>query len=275
MSKETPKISVIIPTYNRAHVLKRAIDSVLNQTFSDFEIIVVDDGSTDDTQKLLKQYDDKLKVITTENRGVSAARNIAIKDAKGKYIAGLDSDDYWHKRKLERQIEALESRPDIKIIYTNEIWIRNGKRVNQCKQHQKYSGHIYKKCLPLCIISPSSVVMERSIFDDIGLFDEDLPACEDYDLWLRVASKYEVFFLDEELIYKTGGHEDQLSHKYWGMDRFRVTALQKALNLDLSDGDKKATVEMLKEKCRVLILGFEKRGKVDEAKIYRDIRESF
>ena len=271
LKKENLFVSVIIPTFNRACVLERAIDSVLNQDFKNLEVIVVDDGSTDNTREILNKYGKKISVLEISNSGVSFARNVGIKAAKGNYIAFLDSDDYWKKKKLGQQIKALFENQDYRVIYTNEIWIRNGTRINQSKVHCKYGGAIYLKCLPLCIISPSSVLMQREIFDEIGLFDETLPACEDYDLWIRISHKFKIFFLDENLIYKTGGHEDQLSRKYWGMDRFRVKALLKMLSFDLSVEEKLATIDMIKKKCEILILGFEKRNNLKEAEQYRQI----
>ncbi len=263
-------VSVIIPTYNRRHVLSRAIDSVLNQSFKPFEVIVIDDGSTDGTSEYVSSVPE-VTLIQIENQGVSFARNVGIKAARGKYIASLDSDDYWFKDKLLRQMEIVQQNPETKIIYTNEVWIRNGKRVNQCKIHQKYGGWIFKKCLPLCLISPSSVMIERALLLNEGGYDESLPACEDYDLWLRLSSKYPVYFLDEPLIYKTGGHEDQLSRRHWGMDRFRVKALLRALTFDLSADDREALLFTLHQKCTVIEEGFKKRGKILEAKTYEDI----
>lgn len=267
----SPKISVIIPTFNRAYVLKRAIDSVLEQTYKDFELIIVDDGSTDETSKLLLGLGEKIRVIKTENFGVSHARNLAINASQSEYVSFLDSDDYWDKKKLQRQIETLTLNPSYRVIYTNEIWIRNGQRVNQCKVHQKYSGWIYKYCLPLCIISPSSVLIAREVLDSVGLFDEDFEVCEDYELWLRLSAKYQVFFLDENLIFKTGGHDDQLSKKMWGMDRYRVKGLIKALSLKLSEENIRATKEMIIEKARILSLGFKKHGKLEEYLFYENI----
>lgn len=267
----TIDVSIIIPTFNRAESLRRAIDSVLGQTHKNFELIIIDDGSTDRTDALLKDYKDTLTAIKTENKGVSAARNRGIKLARGRYISFLDSDDMWLEKKLERQLKVLKENPSYRIIYTNELWIRNGRRVNQCKIHQKFGGDIYKKCLPLCIISPSSVLINHTVFEDVGLFDESLPVCEDYDLWLRITNKYPVFFLDEDLIIKTGGHQDQLSKRYWGMDRFRVQALLKAFHSGLLPENKNATREEIVKKCEILIAGFKKRGKCKEVNYYFNI----
>ena len=257
-------ISVVIPAYNRAHTLPRALESVFKQTLPAKEIIVVNDGSTDDTKTILDNYPG-LILIDQKNQGVSAARNRGIEYASGKWIALLDSDDEWLPTKLEKQWADICSNDKL-ICHTEEIWIRNGDRVNPMKKHQKFGGWIYEKCLPLCVISPSSVMIHESVFNDVGVFDESLDVCEDYDLWLRICVKYSVLFLDEPLIVKYGGHGDQLSKKHWGMDRFRVKALEKILESDeLTEAQRKATLGMLNEKYQIIINGMKKRGKNEEA----------
>ena len=188
-------ISVIIPCYNRAHLLPRCLDSVLAQEFRPLEIIVVDDGSTDSTRSLLQGSYPGIRIISQENKGVSAARNAGISAAKGDWLAFLDSDDTWFPAKLGRQIQAVEASPGSNIVHTDEIWIRNGVRVNPQRKHRKYGGSIFKHCLPLCVISPSSVMIHRRVFDQVGLFDETLPVCEDYDLWLRICARMPVLFV--------------------------------------------------------------------------------
>ncbi|HZX10318.1 MAG TPA: glycosyltransferase family A protein [Acidobacteriota bacterium] len=265
-------ISVIIPTYNRALYLKEAIDSVLSQDYFSktgsaecFELIVVDDGSTDDTQKVVNSYHQKIRYKFQEHKGVSPARNLGLKLSKGDFIAFLDSDDLWKKEKIRLQMEFMEEHLETVVCCTQEIWIRNGVFVNPKKKHKKYSGWIFEKVLPLCLLSLSSALFRRRLFDDIGVFDTNLPACEDYDLAIRLAHKYPLYFLDEPLIIKRGGHEDQLSKKYWGMDRFRVKALEKALKWDLSEREQKLVKKQMLKKCKILINGFEKRGKSSEA----------
>ena len=276
MKPNRPLISVIIPTFNRAQTIQHAIDSVLVQTFSDFELIVVDDGSTDDTSIVINKLYPTIRYYRQDNAGPAAARNAGIRLARGRYIAFLDSDDQWLKTKLEEQINVFRENPDIKICHTEEIWIRRGVRVNPKKIHRKYGGWIYQKCLPLCVISPSSVMIHRDVFDDVGYFDESMIVCEDYDLWLRVCSKYPVAFIEKPLIIKFGGHEDQLSRKYWGMDRFRVKALEKILlTQNLSDKDRMATIKMLAQKCDILINGFAKRNKNSEAERYQQIKQKY
>ena len=205
-----PVLTIIIPTFNRADFLKEAIESVLAQTFTDFELIVVDDGSTDHTGDVVREFPRIRYAACPENSGVSHARNLGIGMARGRYICFLDSDDLWVKNKLETQIRWMEAHAECRVCYTDEIWIRKGVRVNPMNKHRKYSGDIFPHCLPLCIVSPSSVLMRTSLFDEVGTFDEDMTVCEDYDLWLRIALKYPVHFIREKLILMPSPFKDQL-----------------------------------------------------------------
>ena len=269
---DSPKVSVIVPTYNRADRLERALNSIVSQTYQDFELIVVDDGSTDKTYQLMKSFPKAQYFYIKKNSGVSKARNVGLAFAKGELICFLDSDDLWKEKKIQIQSLWLENNKDSQICYTDEIWVRNGVRVNPMNRHRKYSGDIFRHCLGLCIVSPSSVMIRAKLFDEIGNFDESLPACEDYDLWLRIASKYAFHFIEEPLIIKYGGHSDQLSKKYWGMDRFRVVALKKLLDQNSLDKEKlKLTRSVFLEKCSILIKGFEKRGKKEDESFYREL----
>ncbi|NOQ14420.1 MAG: glycosyltransferase [Methyloprofundus sp.] len=270
------QISLIIPTYNRCSTLKRALHSVLQQTVGPDEIIVVDDGSSDDTANMLSKEFPQLNTIAQANKGVSAARNTGIQHAQGEWIAFLDSDDTWLTKKLAMQIDALKKKPDIKVCHTEEIWIRNGVRVNAMNKHKKTGGWIFKHCLPLCAMSPSSIIIHRSVFEDVGLFDESFPACEDYDLWLRISAKYPVLFIEQPLINKYGGHDDQLSHKYWGMDRFRIQALEKIIaRQDLSVENKNDATLMLLKKARIFKNGALKRGKTESAQFYQQLIDKY
>ncbi len=265
-------VSVIIPTHNRAHTLPRALDSVLAQSHAVLETLVIDDGSSDDTPELMAKHYPQCIYLRQENRGVSAARNRGIREARGEWLALLDSDDCWMPRKLERQLERLIASPELRLCHSDEIWIRNGKRVNAMHKHAKQGGHIFPHCLPLCVISPSAAVLHHSLFEAYGGFDEELPACEDYDLWLRICSREAVAFVDEPLVVKYGGHEDQLSRRHWGMDRFRIHALRKLLETQtLSPGDRLQTLQTLEQKCRILIQGAEKRNIPERAAEYRAI----
>lgn len=258
------KVSVLIPSFNRASTLSRALDSVLAQTQSAAEIIVIDDGSTDNTQELIQQKYPQVVYLYQDNKGVSAARNLGIKQSKGDWLAFLDSDDAWLDSKLKIQCEALLKEPEFKICHTEEIWIRNGTRVNQMKKHQKFGGEIFQKCLPLCVISPSSVLIEKNILEQVGLFDESYQACEDYELWLRLCAFLPVLFIESPQIYKVGGHEDQLSRKFWGMDRFRVAAIDKTIrHSTLSKNNKLAAIAMLLSKVDILQKGAKKHGNTE------------
>ena len=267
----SPLVSIIIPTFNRSEYLPRAIGSVLKQTFKDFELIVVDDGSTDKTCQLLDSFSDpRIRYESQPNRGVSSARNRGIRNSNGTFLSFLDSDDEWMPSKLEKQLEALEDNPDYMIVHTEEMWFRNGQRINQKNKHRKYGGWVFRHCLPLCVISPSSILMHRKIFSKIGLFNESFPVCEDYELWLRLTSKYQVLFIDKPLLKKYGGHSGQLSKKYWGMDRFRVKALSERIySGDLTPRQKMLASGESAYKCRLLEQGFNKRGKAAEAAYYR------
>jgi glycosyltransferase involved in cell wall biosynthesis len=272
-----PKVSVIIPTYNRLSMLKEAVDSVLAQDFEDMELIVVDDGSTDETAEELKQYGGRVKLIQhSVNRGVSAARNRGILDERGKYVAFLDSDDLWVKGKLKIQVAFLDDNPHYPLCYTDEIWIRKGKRVNPMLKHAKYSGWIFEKCLPLCIISPSSAMMRKTLFSKVGLFDEALPVCEDYDFWLRVSARFPIFFINRKLMIKRGGHPDQLSQRSWGNDRYRVMALEKLLSEPyIGTEEREMILKEMKKKCQILHKGFLKRRNEMEGRHYQEIMRRY
>ena len=267
-------VSVIIPTYNRRESLTRALASVLEQSFRDWEVLVVDDGSEDGSRQAIRRLrDSRIRYVHQENQGVSSARNTGIRLSRFPWISFLDSDDYWKPAKLERQLEALRHRRQYRVIYSDEIWIRRGRRVNPKKIHRKYSGWIYHRCLPLCIISPSSVLMHRQVFEEQGLFDEAFPVCEDYELWLRIASRHPLLFLREALIVKTGGHPDQLSRSLWGMDRSRVQSLIKTYRSNrLTPQQRVWTAREIVTKATILARGFQNRGKQPEALQYDNLR---
>jgi glycosyltransferase involved in cell wall biosynthesis len=275
MNTKKPAVSVIIPTYNRGWILGEAVDSVLAQEFEGFELIVVDDGSTDNTRDILETYANELIILSQNNRGVSAARNRGIAAAGAPLIAFLDSDDLWQPQKLSRQVAFFNTNPEALICQTEEIWIRNWVRVNPKKRHHKFSGMIFEPSLALCLVSPSAVMIRKKLFDIVGLFDENLPACEDYDLWLRVSCRYPVHLLDDPLIIKRGGHEDQLS-KAVGLDKYRIHSLQKILDAgQLSESQHRAAARTLLEKCAVYAGGCRKRRREDEAQYYEALAERY
>jgi glycosyltransferase involved in cell wall biosynthesis len=266
-----PLVSVVLPTYNRRQRVRQAVDSVLAQCWGACEVIVVDDGSTDDTVAVLQTYGERIRVLRQANRGVSAARNMGIRAAGGELIALLDSDDYWLPGKLAAQVEFFQANPAALICQTEEIWMRNGVRVNAGRRHRKLGGLIFEKTLPLCLISPSAVMMRKKLLDEVGLFDESLPACEDYDLWLRVTWKYPVHLIDKPLIIKCGGHADQLS-RMAELDKFRIRALLKILSKGcLSVSQEKAARTVLQKKCRIYAGGCRKRGRLTEAEQYERV----
>ncbi len=269
--------SVIIPTYNRRDFLKKAVDSVLNQTFKDFELIIVDDGSQDNTKELVYSYqDDRIIYIYQENKGPSGARNTGIKKAKAEWLCFLDSDDWWDKKKLEITYKYIKENPTYKIFHTEEIWFRRGKFLNQKKIHKKYGGYIFDKCLGLCRVSISTVCIHKSIFEDVGLFDEELPCCEDYDFWLRVSYKYPLYLIPLPLTLKEGGHPDQVSKKYWGLDRFRIKAISKLLDSGVLNSQQyELAFKELERKCQIYIRGCLKRGKFQEAQAYYKLIEKY
>lgn len=262
----SPVFSVLIPSFNRAAYLERAIESVINQKFDAWELIVVDDGSTDHTQALLEGYlnHPKIKTTKTSNQGVSKARNVAASFARGEWLAFLDSDDEWLPRKLLAQWEHIQSDPDVKLVHSEEIWIRNGVRINQKKKYKKNGGDQFEPSLGLCAISPSTAAIRKDVFEELGGFREDFPVCEDYDLWLKFTSLYPVGLVDEPLIKKYGGHGDQLSFKYQAMDHWRVKSMGWILeNRNLSASKKEALLTVLKKKLEILIQGHEKRGNIE------------
>ncbi len=271
-NKAIEEISVIIPTYNRCDLLKRAINSVIKQTVTPKEIIVVDNGSTDQTYQMVSSLFPEINYFIEKKRGVSAARNKGILESKSKWIAFLDSDDTWKPTKLEKQMEFSTFNQDkYRIIHTDETWYRNKKFLNQLKKHKKSGGNIFKNCLQLCCISPSSVVLKKQIFEEYGLFDENLEVCEDYDMWIRITSKEKVGFLDSPLVLKYGGHSDQLSKKFWGMDRFRIKSLEKNLkNEHFSKSQKINVLVTLIEKLTIVSDGALKRGNKEIFKKYND-----
>ena len=271
MTTGLPLVSVVIPTYNRAPMIGQALESVLSQSYRDFELIVVDDGSTDGTAVLLDRYQPALTVLSQPHRGVAAARNAGISASSGKYIAFLDSDDFWLPAKLAVQVEFLKCSTGVEICQTNEIWMRNGRRVNPKLKHRKPSGDVFRRSLDLCLISPSAVMMTRELFDSVGGFDESFVVCEDYDLWLRIALGHPVYLIEEALVTKRGGHADQLSRSVWGMDRFRALSLIKLLRTGL-DGEKRQwALAALREKVDILAAGAKKRGKQENAAGWENI----
>jgi glycosyltransferase involved in cell wall biosynthesis len=263
-------ISVIIPSFNRSFKLIRAIASVLYQTFPDYEIIVVDDGSTDGTTEALQPFRAHIRYLKhVGNLGVSTARNTGILASQAPFIAFLDSDDYWFPQKLEKQFDFFKTHPEALICQTEEIWVRNGKRVNPWDKHRKPSGDIFEPSLQRCLVSPSAVMLKRGLLDESGLFDETLLVCEDYDLWLRTACRYPIYLIPEFLLIKEGGAPDQLSAQLKGMDQYRIQALAKLIKSNrLNNKQLQLALFELGQKCKIYGHGCLKHGKDIEGRSY-------
>ena len=250
-------VSVIIPTYNRVKFLPACINSVLKQSIPVEEIILVDNNSSDGTVNYIRDKFKMVRVLIERNKGVSFARNLGILNSKNNWVAFLDSDDEWMPDKIQKQIELIKRlNYKVNFIHTNEKWVRNNIILNQKKKHAKKGGYIFQDCLDICKISPSSTLIKKSLFDQYGLFNTKLKVCEDYELWLRFTSKIEIGYINEVLIKKNGGHNDQLSKKYWGIDRYRIKALEKLIvTNNLTIEYKVMAVKKLIEKINILILG--------------------
>ncbi|HEY6299323.1 MAG TPA: glycosyltransferase family A protein [Candidatus Binatus sp.] len=270
----TPDVSVIIPTYNRRAMLPEAIDSVLAQSNQSFELIVVDDGSTDGSAENLARLGQTIRFERIDHCGPASARNRGVAMARAPLIAFLDSDDLWAPTKLERQLAFMRANLDCAISQTNEIWIRNGRRVNPGLRHRKRAGDIFIDSLRTCLISMSATMMRTELFRSLTGFDESMLAAEDYDLWLRILIGHEAGLLDESLVTRRAGHPDQLSATTPALDRFRILALTKLLAYDrLSPARRTAVVEVLVEKCRVYAGGLTRRGRIDQARLYESVAE--
>ena len=270
-----PTTSVIIPTYNRGWIVKEAIDSVLSQKDESLELLVVDDGSSDNTPEILSSYGNKIRVIRQDNRGVSAARNRGIEASFGDYVALLDSDDLWLPGKLSAQMKFFTNNPGALICQTEELWIRNGRRVNPKQKHKKRSGMIFEPSLSLCLVSPSAVMVKKGLLLEVGGFDEHLTACEDYDLWLRIGCRHPIHLIDKALVIKRGGHPDQLSSAA-GLDRFRIVSLVKILeNGSLTPAQFSAASRTLKEKSALYANGCRRRQRHHEADYYTHLAAKY
>lgn len=268
-------IDVIIPTFNRGHLIERAINSVLAQEYQDFNLYVVDDGSNDSTKSVLEKYshEPRVHLLKQENKGVSAARNLGIKNSSASWIAFLDSDDEWLPQKLAVQTNFIKQNPHIRFVHSNEIWIRNGARVNAPKKFDKSNDEIFRRSLETCLISPSTVLMKRDLCVEHGLFDESFVICEDYDLWLKILAREEVGFISEELIKKHGGHEDQLSTRFHSMDFWRVKSLINLVSTNLSEEKKLLVNEQIKKKVALLKSGYLKYQNAQGLKELLDLVE--
>ncbi len=274
-TEEEVRVTVIIPVYNREHTLRRALESVLSQSYQPEEIIAVDDGSSDRTREILKDYGKKITpLFLPDNRGPSHARNAGIVRARTDWIAFLDSDDCWKGDKLTQQVEYIRRFPFYEILQSEEMWIRNGVRVNPRRHHAKPLGWIWEPSLERCLVSPSAVLVKKSLLEMYGKFDENLPVCEDYDLWLRISRHHPVGLVPGLSVVKYGGHRDQLSRTYPAMDRYRVMSLTQQLRREPRYEYRCRIIQVLERKLKILIQGYEKRQKTEDAGEMRNILDS-
>lgn len=263
---QNPSVSVIIPTYNRPDFLRTAVESVLEQTFDDFELFVVDDGSNVDLE--LPEDPRCTLIHHEENKGVSAARNTGIRTSGAPLIATLDDDDHWYPEKLERQVEFFRNHPGEHAVQPQAIWYRNGEKIEQKEKHEKPDGWILPRALERCLVSGSGVMIRREVFEQVGLFDQELPGCEDYDLWLRLGLHYPVRLIDEPLVEKDGGRPDQLSAQP-GLDKYRVLALRKFIQLEESEPYRERALELIVKKSEIYGQGCRKHGRPEEANQFK------
>ena len=247
------------------------------QTTQANEVLVVDDGSSSSPD--LSDFHEHLDIHclrSDKNLGVSAARNWGIQQARCEWIALLDSDDEWEPKKLEKQIQYIEQNPELLVVHTLEKWIRRGNEVIPPAYLDKSNHRLWERSLKNCLICPSSVLLHRSVFESVGWFDESLQVCEDYDFWLRLLLDHPIGLTEEKLVRKHGGHSDQLSTTTWGMDRFRIKALEKILKRsDLTDQQRKQALDVIIEKCSVLEQGSIKREKYEAAQKYGDLKKNY
>jgi glycosyltransferase involved in cell wall biosynthesis len=268
------QVSVIVPTYNRADVLKRALDSVAAQSFDAWELLIADDGSTDGTEAEVRAWHDahpdaRLTYLPLKQRlGVSAARNQAARRARGEWLAFLDSDDEWLPEKLQSQMAAVSGQV---LVHSDEIWIRDGRRVNAMKKHAKSGGRLFSRCVELCCISPSAAIIKHDLFSNLGGFREDFPVCEDYELWLRICARFDVAFIDRPLLRKYGGHADQLSRSVVGMDYHRVRALLPFLDSgEITASERRHVCRSILHRTAILLNGYRKHGNMS---LYAEVEE--
>jgi glycosyltransferase involved in cell wall biosynthesis len=276
-SPSAPPISVIIPTYNRREYLGKAIDSVLNQTFQNFELLIVDDGSEDGTDKFVASYGKAVRYLYQDNLGAAAARNTGIRAARYDLLAFLDSDDSFLPEKLAVQSAVMAAQPEYLVSHTDELWYRGGQLLKQKRRHARKGGELFARCLELCAVGMSTVMVHRRLFDEVGLFDEQLPCCEDYDLWLRVSARFPFLLVARPCTLKDGGRPDQLSviHRV-GMDCYRIGAILKIIRSGKLNHDQMRLARLeLVRKCSIYGRGCLKYGRVADGHRYLTMAEQY
>lgn len=267
-----PNVSVIIPVYNRSELLKEAVQSVLDQTYRDFELIVVDDGSDSEEMALTTDICERAgaRLIRLTHFGCPGrARNRGVEQASGRWIAFLDSDDIWCPEKLQKQVDYLNENKGCALVHTREVWKREGRIVSQRKQRHNRCGDIYEDALVKCIIGPSTVMIDRSVYDLLGGFNDHIEIAEDYEFWLRFTAKYKCGYLEYPLVIKRAGTWDQLSEKYGQIEIFRIRALRIFLDYnDLSETQRELAIFEYVRKCLIFANGCDKRGRKVEASFW-------
>lgn len=266
-------ISVVIPTYNRLPFLLTALASVFAQSHLPDEVIVIDDGSQYtklSMQALQSTAPIPLTYVSVPHCGKpSRLRNRGCELAQGDLIAFLDDDDIWLPRKLERH-HALHSATHVRFSHSREIWVRNGCPISQPPAMHQRSGDLFLSTLHKCIIGPSTMVMERTLFQELGGFNETLEIAEDYEFSIRASLRCSIYYIDEPLIFKIGGHASQLSERYEYIELFRIEALRHVLaTVPLTHFQRKSIQDSLVDKYHIWAQGCEKRGKTHEARHYR------
>ena len=279
-----PLVSVVIPVYNRAALLREAVASVLAQSYAALELIVVDDGSTDATAACLRPLFDvrevrgrrKVRLVRQDHTGMPGqARNAGAGVARGEYLAFLDSDDLWLPHKLALQVAAATAAGDA-VNHTRERWLRSGRIVSQRGQRHRRSGDLFADSLRKCIIGPSTVLLRREVFERAGGFRTDLEIAEDYELWLRITARHAVGYVEQESVIKRAGHGDQLSERYGHIELFRLRALRDLLEdrrQHFTPPQRAAAAAELARKARIYAAGCRKRGRTDEAARYHALAQ--
>lgn len=282
MSKGNRLISAIIPVFERPRLAERAIRSVLSQRLPagfDLELIVVDDGSSPETRDYLMEAvleDGRARLVSISHCGMpGAVRNRGVEAAHGALLVFLDSDDTWERDKLEQQVLLHREGGSVRISHTRERWVRNDREVSQASQKHRRSGDLFADSLIKCIIGPSTVMIDRGLFETVGGFREDLEIAEDYELWLRITVTERIGYIDRPLTTKYAGHGDQLSERYGGIEQFRIAALQPLVEAGwfTGAGPQRMAKAELAWKCRVYAAGARKRGKIEEAERYEAIAQ--
>ena len=226
-----PEVSVIIPTYNSAHYVTEAVDSVLGQSYRDFEIVVIDDGSTDDTRSVMSRYGSPVRYLRQPNGGVAEARNRGIEESRGRYVAFLDADDTWAPNKLEQQVEALRNDPGRKACYTavtvtdadlTPVSVTRSRRRGRAMEDLLYLGNV--------VGTPSTVICERALLQSAGGFDLSLSQCADWDMWIRLAARTDFLYLDEPLV-KYRVHATNMSRNAALLEEDSLRVLEKSFDM--------------------------------------------